>query len=103
MRVKRTSCTVKPTARGVKVFEKLLEKDVVKLVFKVVRTEHIPVVCNEEDKKDDKKDKCDKKYDDKYDDKKGDKKDWRDDGYDDKYDDKRYDCRGDYYAMPWLL
>jgi hypothetical protein len=84
--------------KGVKVFEKLLEKDVVKVVFKVVRKEHIPVVCEDDDKKFDKKDKCDKKYDDKYDDKKDDKKDWRDDKCDDKYDDKRYDCRGDYYA-----
>lgn len=86
--------------KGQTVYTKLLEKDVVKLVFKVVRTEHIPVICDydDDDKKDDKKDdKCEKKYDDKYDDKREEKPDWREDKKDDKYE-KRYDCRGDFYA-----
>lgn len=85
--------------KGQKVFCSLLEKDVVKITFKVVRIEHIPV-CVEDDKDedDDKKDKekckCDKfekKEDDKFD------KDDKDDDKEDKWD-KRYDCRGDYYA-----
>jgi len=77
--------------KGVKVFEKLLEKDVVKIAFKVVRYEHVAVDTEDEkedkkDKKDEKKDKCGK-YE--YEEKKGEK---------DKEEDKRYDCRGDYYA-----
>ncbi len=85
--------------KGQKVFCSLLEKDVVKITFKVVRIEHIPV-CVEDDKDedDDKKDKekckCDKfekKEDDKFD------KDDKDDDKEDKWD-KRYDCRGDYYT-----
>ncbi|MGI6083909.1 MAG: DUF3794 domain-containing protein [Acetivibrionales bacterium] len=84
--------------KGQKVFCSLLEKDVIKIAFKVIRTEHIPV-CVDDDKYEDKKDKekcvCDKE----------DRK--KDDDRDDKYDkceekdekwDKRFDCRGDYYA-----
>lgn len=86
--------------KGQKVFCSLLEKDVVKIAFKVIRTEHIPV-CVEDDKyeEDDKKDKekckCDKNEEKKEDDKCD-----KEDKYDDKEDkwDKRYDCRGDYYA-----
>lgn len=86
--------------KGQKVFCSLLEKDVVKVTFKVVRTEHIPV-CVEEDKYDDgKKDKekcgCDKYEEDKKDEGKFDKKD-KCDEKEEKWD-KRYDCRGDYYA-----
>ena len=84
--------------KGQKVFCSLLEKDVVKITFKVVRTEHVPVPClDEEDKKDE---KCKCKEDEKKDDKcgKGDKyDDGKYDYKDDKWD-KRYDCRGDYYA-----
>ena len=85
--------------KGQKVFCSLLEKDVVKITFKVVRIEHIPVCVEDdkyedEEKKDKEKCKCDKydkKEDDKYD---------KEDKYEDKEDkwDKRYDCRGDYYA-----
>jgi len=92
------------TCKGQKVFCSLLEKDVVKITFKVVRTEHVPVACLDEEDKKDKDEKCkcgkdDEKKDDKCD------KDYKFDKYDDgKYDykddkwDKRYDCRGDYYA-----
>ena len=102
------------TYKGVTVFNELLEKDVVKVCFKVIRIEHIPVVCEddwkddeEDDKKDKHDDKCEKKWDDKRDDKC--EKKW-DDKRDDKCEnvekeekeddkiDKRYDCRGDYYA-----
>ncbi|MGI6123097.1 MAG: DUF3794 domain-containing protein [Acetivibrionales bacterium] len=81
------------TCKGQKVFCSLLEKDVVKLTFKVVRFEHVPV-CAEEDKYDDDKKDKEKCKCDKYDD---DKKDDKCDEKDDKWD-KRYDCRGDYYA-----
>lgn len=75
--------------QGQKVFCSLLEKDVVKITFKVVRTEHVDV-CVDEEKDEDKKEKelckCE------------DKKFFKDDGKDDDKWDKRYDCRGDYYA-----
>lgn len=78
--------------KGQKVYNCLLEKDVVKITFKVIRYEHIPL-CLEEEKKfcddfDKKDDKCDKK----------DKKDKFDGGCKDDCYEKRYDCRGDYYA-----
>lgn len=85
--------------KGQKVFCSLLEKDVVKIAFKVIRTEHIPVCVDDDKYDDDKKDKekckCDKFDDDKKEDKcdKNDKFDFKDDKWD-----KRYDCRGDYYA-----
>ncbi len=85
--------------KGQKVFCSLLEKDVVKIAFKVVRTEHIPVCIDDDKHDDDKKDKekckCDKFDDDKKEDKcdKNDKFDFKDDKCE-----KRYDCRGDYYA-----
>jgi hypothetical protein len=106
--------------KGVTVFKKLLEKDVVKVAFKVVRTEHL-VVCSDEEKKEEEKkcieEKCEDRCDDKRDDKRDDKWDWedkrdkddkwdkRDDRKEDKREDKkddnwekRYDVRGDYYA-----
>ncbi|HHU90123.1 MAG TPA: DUF3794 domain-containing protein [Clostridiaceae bacterium] len=86
--------------KGQKVFCSLLEKDVVKITFKVVRAEHVPVCVDEEDKKDKEKCKCDDKIDDKKDNKfdKFDKYDHdKCDNKDDKWE-KRYDCRGDYYA-----
>ncbi len=76
--------------KGQKVFCSLLEKDVVKVAFKVVRTEHVDV-CVDEEKDEDKKDIC------KCDDKKDGKKCFEEDEKDDKWD-KRYDNRGDYYA-----
>lgn len=86
------------TVKGVKVFNKLLEKDVVKLTFKVIRNEHVPVLSEDDchdDRKDKKEDKyeeeCNKKWEDKHEEKCDEKKD------DGKWD-KRYDCRGDYYA-----
>jgi hypothetical protein len=90
--------------KGQKVFNRLLEKDVIKVAFKVIRIEHIPLICDDEkdDKFEHKKDKCDDKRDDKFDEKKYEKEDkfdkkddWRKEKY---YDDKRFDCRGDYYA-----
>ena len=84
--------------KGQKVYNCLLEKDVVKISFKVIRYEHLPI-CVEEEKKEKYEKKCDDKYDDKKDDKcEKDKKDkyaagCKEDGYE-----KRYDCRGDYYA-----
>lgn len=112
--------------KGVKVFNKLLEKDVIRITFKVVRTEHLEV-CAEEEKKEEKKkckeEECECRCEDKRDDKKDDRCDKRDDKWDwddkrdkedkhDKWDDrkddkkddkkddwdKRYDVRGDYYA-----
>lgn len=93
------------TIKGIKVFEKLLEKDVVKIKIKVVRKEHVPVVCEDDDRDDKDDDKCEKwedKKDKKCDDGKY-KKIWEDkeDKCEEKEDDKgekRYDCRGDYYA-----
>lgn len=77
--------------KGEKVYCSVLEKDVVKLVYKVIRYEHIPV-CYEDGERED---KCICK-----DEKKEDKK-CVDNEKKDKYEDKcekRYDCRGDYYA-----
>ncbi len=56
--------------KGVTVFTKLLEKDVIKVAFKVVRTEHIPVICedHDEDEKDEDechREKCEKKREEK--------------------------------------
>ena len=100
--------------KGVTVFKKLLEKDVIKLTFKAVRVQHIPVSCDE-DEEEEKEDKCEKKCEEKCDkwEVKCDKK-WEDkceDKHEDKHEDKcekeekheekwdkRYDCRGDYYA-----
>ncbi len=96
--------------KGQKVFGSLLEKDVVKITFKVVRTEHLEI-CAEEEKEEKREEKCDDKCykhdkwddkkddeeDDKWDDKKDDKKCEKEDHKDDKWE-KRYDCRGDYYA-----
>jgi len=110
-----TSC------KGVPVFTKLLEKDVVKLVFKVVRIEHLPVLCEDyedngkydNDKYDnDKYEKYEKKgiwdedYDDKvekkYDDKKDDDKKHDDKkGDDKKHDGKKDDDKKDYYDDRW--
>ena len=88
----KTYLLCEDTLKCQKVYKKLLEKDVVKLVFKVTRTEHTPVPCDfGEGKKDE--GKCDKKYDekwDKHDDKDDDKCEWD--------WEKRRDCRGDFYA-----
>lgn len=75
--------------KGQKVYNCILEKDVVKVTFKVVRTEHIPI-CGEEEKEE----KYEKKCEDKCEDKKEEKKK---DCMEDKWE-KRHDCRGDYYA-----
>lgn len=106
------------TIKDVTVFNKLLEKDVVKITFKVTRTEHIPVICDDdreeddEDKKEKHNDKCEKKWEDRReekrekDDKREEKRE-KDDKHEDKCEkdekrddkeEKRYDCRGDYYA-----
>jgi hypothetical protein len=83
--------------QGQKVYCSLLEKDVGKVAFKVVRTEHVDVCVEEEkEKEEEKKDLCKCDKDGKWDDKKEDKKFFKED---EKYEwDKRYDCRGDYYA-----
>lgn len=88
------------TCKGVPVFTKLLEKDVVKITFKVVRTEHIPVVCEDYEEEKEKEEKCEKKWDEKRDEKcekKHDDKHEDECEKDEKWD-KRYDCRGDFYA-----
>lgn len=82
--------------KGVKVYNSLLEKDVIKITFKAVRYEHLPI-CVEEEKEEKYEKKCDDKCDDKkkieY--KKEDKeeKDCKEENWK-----ERYDCRGDYYA-----
>ncbi|HBR03476.1 MAG TPA: hypothetical protein DD738_12795, partial [Ruminiclostridium sp.] len=83
------------TCKGVTVFNELLEKDVVKIVVKVVRLEHIPVACDGDEKDDDKCERCDG---DKYEKICEDKKEGRCEEKEDGKGDKRYDCRGDYYA-----
>lgn len=74
--------------KGQKVYNCLLEKDVVKIAFKVIRCEHLPI-CVEEEKKDKYVKKCDDKFD-------KEEKCIKNEKEDDC--DRRYDCRGDYYA-----
>ncbi|MCX7772175.1 MAG: DUF3794 domain-containing protein [Clostridia bacterium] len=82
--------------KGEKVFTHLLEKDVVKIVFKVVRIEHVEVCCDEEEEE---KDRCEEKHEKK--EEKHEKKceyEEKKEKKEEKCEDKRYDCRGDYYA-----
>jgi hypothetical protein len=86
------------TCKGITVFDKLLEKDVVKITFKVVRTEHVPVECEEEEhEKEEKKEKCEEKHEKKEKCEEIREKNEKFEKEDEEHD-ERFDCRGDYYA-----